>query len=483
MSRHTARSGPRTLTALGILALLASLLAIASPVAAGAGVGTIAIFKDMCQDIGQQDTCKGRDTSLADYHIDFTVDPVTETGAPREGQSELIVVTLGDNDGDGGNLGNGSQGRKLGGELALGYYLVCEIPVAYLEGEDDVELDVLPRPDAGGGGSTGGSQAQFDETCILVNLGTGTNEVKFLDLASDRGSLLVLKTNNANPAAPLAGAVFALTDNEGNPVGDSETTGAGGTVCFDDLALFTEYTVTETQAPPGHTLASPASQPVTVTESGPCDDRSSEPDATFVNPLIVVTPPTPTLVVDKVGSTDAITISGPANALVADPSVVTWTLSYTLTNGPVTGAVITDQIPTGFTFLDALNGGTFASGTVAWDLGTLTTSGSVSFRTTVNPATISRTGPTVNTAIIDSTETPPDTGQDSVTVTVIAPPLGGNPTPTPTPAPAAPIGGSVPNTAMELPAAGLSVAVLALFALLGLVYMAHRNVVVSRNRR
>lgn len=145
----------------------------------------------------------------------------------------------------------------------------------------------------------------------------------------------------------------------------------------------------------------------------------------------------PALVIDKTASTASITISGPNTALVATPSVVTWTLSYTLTDGPVTGAVITDQVPVGFTFLDAANGGTFANGTVTWNLGTLSASGSVTFRTTVNPATISRTGPTVNTAVIDSNETAPDNGQDSVAVIVEAPPLGGNPTPKP----------SLPNTA------------------------------------
>jgi fimbrial isopeptide formation D2 family protein len=146
----------------------------------------------------------------------------------------------------------------------------------------------------------------------------------------------------------------------------------------------------------------------------------------------------PTLVIDKAANVKSITISGPNNALVATPAIVTWTLSYTLTNGPVTNAVITDAIPTGFTFLDAANGGTFAGGTVTWNLGTLSASGSVSFRTTVDPTTISRVAPTVNTAIIDSSETGPDQGQDSVTVSVIPPPLAGNPTPKP----------SLPNTAI-----------------------------------
>ena len=161
----------------------------------------------------------------------------------------------------------------------------------------------------------------------------------------------------------------------------------------------------------------------TITD-GPCVGDGCDDEST-VNVRV------PTLVVDKTASTASITISGPNTALVATPSVVTWTLSYTLTSGPVTGAVITDQIPVGFTFLDASNGGTFANGTVTWNLGTLSASGSVTFRTTVNPATISRTGATVNTAVIDSNETAPDNGQDSVTVSVEAPPLAGNPTPKP----------------------------------------------------
>lgn len=166
--------------------------------------------------------------------------------------------------------------------------------------------------------------------------------------------------------------------------------------------------------------------PSTTSLAPECDDDST------------VTVRVLTLVIDKVASTETITISGPNTALVATPSVVTWTLSYTLTNGPVTGAVITDQVPVGFTFLDAANGGTFANGTVTWNLGTLSASGSVTFRTTVNPTTISRTGPTVNTAVIDSNETAPDNGQDSVRVEVEPPPLAGNPTPRP----------SMPNTAI-----------------------------------
>ncbi len=145
----------------------------------------------------------------------------------------------------------------------------------------------------------------------------------------------------------------------------------------------------------------------------------------------------PTLVIDKVADAEVITISGPNDDLVADPSVVTWTLTYTLTDGPVTNAVITDEVPEGFEFLDASDGGTLVDGVVTWTFPTLTESGSVTFRTTVDPETISRVAPTVNTAVIDSDETDPDEGEDSVTVVVEPPPLGGTPTPAP----------SLPNTA------------------------------------
>jgi|GEM_PF-6507027 len=141
----------------------------------------------------------------------------------------------------------------------------------------------------------------------------------------------------------------------------------------------------------------------------------------------------PTLAIDKVADAELITITGEAGDLEASPSIVTWTLTYTLTNGPVTNAVITDEIPAGFVFLDASDGGLLVDGTVTWTFATLSASGSVTFRTTVDPETVSRVAPTVNVAVIDSDETEPDEGQDSVTVVVEPPVLGGNPTPTPKP--------------------------------------------------
>jgi uncharacterized repeat protein (TIGR01451 family) len=190
---------------------------------------------------------------------------------------------------------------------------------------------------------------------------------------------------------------------------------------------------------------------VVTSPNSQCPDLETlEPECEDDSTVIVRVP---TLVIDKVANAEVITISGPANAPVATPSVVTWTLSYTLTNGPVTNAVITDVVPAGLVYVDgsASNGGVFtdATDTLTWTFPTLSVSGSVTFQTTVDAATISRTVPTVNVTVIDSNETAPDNGQDGITVTVEPPPLGGTPTPRP----------SLPNTATGIGIGGEPVTV------------------------
>lgn len=146
------------------------------------------------------------------------------------------------------------------------------------------------------------------------------------------------------------------------------------------------------------------------------------------------------LVIDKAASTELVhfVFDADGNVKSVDPAQVSWTLTYTLANGPVSGAVITDPLPDFLTFVSASDGGTFANGVITWSLGDLSQSGSVSFVTTVDPDA-PETGPIVNVATIDSNETLPDDGEDSITVTSESE-LAGNPTPTP----------SVPNTALAL---------------------------------
>lgn len=73
------------------------------------------------------------------------------------------------------------------------------------------------------------------------------------------GSITVTKLSSSS--APLAGAVFTLS---GGPTSASpETTGVSGIVTFSNL-LYGTYTVTETTAPTGYSLPSPAFQTAVV---------------------------------------------------------------------------------------------------------------------------------------------------------------------------------------------------------------------------
>lgn len=185
----------------------------------------------------------------------------------------------------------------------------------------------------------------------------------------------------------------------------------------------------------------------------------------------------PTLVIDKAANAEVVhfvfNVDGSVKSV--DPAQVTWTLTYTLANGPVTNAVITDPLPAFLNFVSASNGGTFAAGTITWNLGTLTTSGSVSFVTTVDPAA-PETGPIVNIATIDSAETPPDTGQDSIRITSEQVQAG-----TSTPS------ASVPDSAISFTPAGqpisIPVELMAALFLLSLGGLAFANVKAARRRR
>jgi uncharacterized repeat protein (TIGR01451 family)/fimbrial isopeptide formation D2 family protein len=186
----------------------------------------------------------------------------------------------------------------------------------------------------------------------------------------------------------------------------------------------------------------------------------------------------PTLVIDKAANVELITktLDPQGNVIDIDPEVVTWTLTYTVTEGPVTNAVITDTIPAGLTYVNgsASNGGVYnaATRTLTWTFPTLSAGGSVTFQTTVNqdaPA-----GVILNVATIDSEETGPDEGQDSIRI-VEDQQLGGTSSAQP----------SLPSTALNQPSSGGSMAALLfgmilIAALGGLAYV---NVVAVRRRR
>ncbi|HEX7195594.1 MAG TPA: prealbumin-like fold domain-containing protein, partial [Candidatus Limnocylindria bacterium] len=242
----------------------------------GGESGLIAIFKTMCESIGQQDTCNGRDTSLDGYMIDFEI----RAGASADGELiETATVTLNENAEGEGNTGNGSQGRVLSAELEPGTYTVCEIPVAYLLDEggnviDEVDLEAVPRPEAGNGGSTGGDQEQIAGTdCVVVEVTAGTAEVKFLDTIADQGeqlgSLLIAKVDADGNLLP--GATFTV---DGVAHADTDE---DGLVCVDGLTLGDMVSIEETVAPEGF-VGDDDIEDVEVTSTEDCATRLAAVD-------------------------------------------------------------------------------------------------------------------------------------------------------------------------------------------------------------
>lgn len=156
----------------------------------------------------------------------------------------------------------------------------------------------------------------------------------------------------------------------------------------------------------------------------------------------------PALTIAKAADTDMVTIDGSS----ASPAVITWTLSYTLSNGGVTTALISDALPVGLDYVDgsASNGGAFdeSTRTVAWAFPSLQQSGVVTFQTSADAATISRSNPTVNVAVISSDQTPVQEARAELRVTVEPPPLGSTSRPSPAPQASTP---PVPDTAMIAP--------------------------------
>ena len=189
----------------------------------------------------------------------------------------------------------------------------------------------------------------------------------------------------------------------------------------------------------------------------------------------------PELVIEKSADTEVVhfVFDADGNVLSVDPEQVTWTLTYTLTNGPVTEAVITDPLPEFLVFVSASDGGAYDphTGIITWELGDLMVDGSdsVSFVTTVDPAA-PEGDPILNVATIVSNETPEDDGEDSIIVTSESE-LGGTPTPKP----------SVPNTAVVFGPAGEPISIpveLLAFVFIGsLGALAYANVRATRRRR
>ncbi|MGE0085837.1 MAG: hypothetical protein AB7S75_15620, partial [Desulfococcaceae bacterium] len=177
-------------------------------------------------------------------------------------------------------------------------------------------------------------------------------------------------------------------------------TEAGGTITWNvgDLASGEgPYTVTF-QATVNNPY--PDAEPLASVNTATIDDDNnpaSVVDSETASTTVLIDAPRPNLVVQKSAGSSAIVPGGS----------VTFTISYMNTgNVAATGVIITDDVPTGFTYVSNTGGGSYAAPTVTWNIGTVAAGGTGSVTVTMqtgNPFTGSN--PTTNTATIDSNET------------------------------------------------------------------------------
>ncbi len=177
--------------------------------------------------------------------------------------------------------------------------------------------------------------------------------------------------------------------------------------------------------------ATPGAYTNTATiEVGPCVGDECEDTST-----VTVRQPELTIVKDVTGNTDGIDpVLNVPRAKIGD--VLTFTLAYTLSNGPVTNAVITDVLPVGYGAPTAISdGGTWdgAHRTITWTWPVLSQSGQVSYQVEVLEAAPDQPQPLTNVATIDSDQTLPDA--DDAKVAVAPPPAEETATPRVTPPP------------------------------------------------
>jgi fimbrial isopeptide formation D2 family protein len=141
----------------------------------------------------------------------------------------------------------------------------------------------------------------------------------------------------------------------------------------------------------------------------------------------------------EVQGTPVLTVEKSNNAAnpASEGANVTYTLTYTLADGPVTLGVLTDKLPAGVTYVagTATNSSEFlfqgydaGTRTLTWTAATVTTNGSVTYHATINAGAAALVQPLKNTATIDSEETAPDTATSNVFVA--APPLADTAPPT-----------------------------------------------------
>jgi fimbrial isopeptide formation D2 family protein/uncharacterized repeat protein (TIGR01451 family) len=228
------------------------------------------------------------------------------------------------------------------------------------------------------------------------------------------------QTYNANSQTSSPAAAFAIS-------------GDGRTLTWTYASLATSATLT---------------YQVTIDASAPTGNQTNTAQVCVSNLINCQTDTTtvivPALTVLKaVAGNTAGSIGGTPQAKQGD--TLTFTLTYDITNGPVTGGVITDILPLGYTYVAnsataSTPGGEFtfvsftaATRTLRWTAANVTQDGSVTYQATVAVGAAELPQPLINVAVIDSNETNPD--DDDQPVLVQEPPAPATATPRITPPP------------------------------------------------
>jgi Prealbumin-like fold domain len=133
----------------------------------------------------------------------------------------------------------------------------------------------------GSGGSTGTQDGTNPKQANITLFAGDTVTCVYVD-QQQLGAIKISKTSIKGP--PLAGAQFSISRG-GTPIpGSPFTTDANGQICVDHLA-FGDYSVQETQAPPGYSIDDPTAHTVSVTQNSTCGDGQEATFAATNTPL------------------------------------------------------------------------------------------------------------------------------------------------------------------------------------------------------
>jgi len=277
--------------------------------------------------------------------------------------------------------------------------------------------------DAGSVTNTATGHGFFGETPIDSNVATATVT------AVAHPAIHIMKT--ASPASlPVGGGSVTYTyvvTNPGNVALSSVTvtdviSGTSTAACT-PTGLVKTGGNQDANLDPGETWTYTCTKTITVSTSntavatGHLGEGSVSSTASAT---VSVATPAPTLVIAKAvtgntNGTDAI-LNVPS-AKVGD--TLTFTLTYTLGNGPVTNAVITDVMPLGYGAPTAIsNDGTWdaTTRTITWKWTTLSASGTVSYKVVVLTGADARPQPLTNVASIVSDQTAPASASRDVAI-------------------------------------------------------------------